>query len=96
MSWSDSLSSRRAERIRDERVWCPPHGSAGSVWGTDVYTDDSSACTAAVHAGLITLDDGGVFAVSNGPGRASYAGSARNGVSTNAFERFEGSFTVRR
>ncbi|MFO0559708.1 MAG: LCCL domain-containing protein [Polyangiales bacterium] len=96
IGWNESLSSRRAERVRNERVWCPPHGGAGSVWGTDVYTDDSSVCTAAVHVGLITLEEGGVFFVSNGPGRASYRGSERNGVSTNGFERFEGSFTVRR
>jgi hypothetical protein len=96
IGWNESLSSRRAERVRNERHWCPPHGIAGSVWGTDVYTDDSSLCTAAVHMGLITLDEGGAFFVSNGPGRASYRGSERNGVSSNGFERFEGSFTVRR
>ena len=27
---------------------CPAGGSAGTVWGSDVYTADSSVCTAAV------------------------------------------------
>src|SRR5260221_202315 len=37
---------------------CPANGSRGRVWGTDVYTDDSSVCTAAVHKGLITTATG--------------------------------------
>lgn len=96
VAWNDTLASRRAERIVRERHWCPPHGAAGSVWGTDVYTDDSSVCTAAVHAGVISLSDGGVFTVSNGPGRDHFVGASRHGVTSNEFARFEGSFRVAR
>ena len=47
---------------------CPFYGVAGSIWGTDVYTDDSSVCTAAVHAGLITLAGGGTVTIEIRPG----------------------------
>ena len=50
----------------------------GSLWGTDVYTADSSICQAALHAGLLTRL-GGQVSVTGEPGRRSYAGTTRNG-----------------
>ena len=63
-------------------VDCRPEGLAHSLWGTDIYTDDSSICTAAAHAGLITLEEGGevTFAFTEGPD--VYPASARNGVTS--------------
>ncbi|KAG8555482.1 hypothetical protein GDO81_017719 [Engystomops pustulosus] len=52
-----------------------------SVWGTDVYTDDSSICRAAIHAGLIP-NEGGEVTVWKTPGHVSYSGSTRNGITT--------------
>jgi LCCL domain len=54
---------------------------AAPVWGTDVYSDDSSICRAARHAGVIG-PEGGAVAVTPAPGRASYRGTPRNGVLT--------------
>jgi hypothetical protein len=72
---------------------CPPGGAAtGAVWGTDVYTDDSAVCAAAVHAGLITPGGGGSVTVFVQPGRGGYTGSARNGVTSNNYAAFPGSF----
>jgi hypothetical protein len=74
---------------------CPGPGTAGSVWGTDVYTDDSSVCTAAVHAGRITLETGGRVTIQMMPGQMMYAGSERNGVTTSDWSTpWEGSFQV--
>ena len=44
---------------------------AGSVWGTDMYTDDSSVCAAAQHAGKVGPAGGEVtvFAASGQPVR---------------------------
>ena len=64
---------------------------AGPVWGSGPYTADSSICNAAVHSGLIG-DDGGVVTLRIAPGRASYAGTQRNGVSTSNWGTFEKSF----
>ena len=73
-------------------IHCPRFGSAAAVWGTDVYTDDSSICTAAVHSGLITYQDGGVVTFRILPGKEAYAGSARNGVETHNYSSWRGSF----
>lgn len=96
MDWTANLTSHRADTQRVRSLWCPPGGTAGSVWGSGPYTDDSSACTAAVHAGLITLEAGGTFRASLLPGRPSYTPSARHGITTNQFGEFAGSFRVRR
>ncbi|MDG2001912.1 MAG: LCCL domain-containing protein, partial [Novosphingobium sp.] len=54
---------------------------SGSVWGTGTYTDDSSICRAALHAGMIS-NRGGQVTFSVMGGLASYRGSNRNGVSS--------------
>ena len=38
-------------------------GSAGPVYGTDIYSDDSSICTAAVHAGRVDFAEGGLVTI---------------------------------
>src|SRR5436189_4857673 len=47
---------------------CPGRGRLDQIWGTTIYTDDSSVCTAAVHQGLITVADGGTVTVEHLPG----------------------------
>ncbi|MDP3278314.1 MAG: LCCL domain-containing protein [Deltaproteobacteria bacterium] len=96
LGWGSSAASHRGSNGQSFRVWCPPNGTKATVWGTGVYTDDSSVCTAAVHAGLVTLAQGGVFSVRPLPGRARYAGSTRNGVASVAYEAFAGSFALSR
>ncbi|MBX3687117.1 MAG: hypothetical protein KF909_13335 [Rhodocyclaceae bacterium] len=56
----------------------------GTVWGTDAYTSDSSLCRAALHAGALGRD-GGRISVMREAGRELYAGSARNGVTSNDY-----------
>jgi hypothetical protein len=67
---------------------------SGAVWGTDIYTDDSNICRAALHAGAIGRQ-GGIITVWHRPGRSSYRGSYRNGVETRNYGRWGGSFEVR-
>ncbi len=66
----------------------------GSVWGTDVYTDDSSLATAAVHAGVLAEGENGVVIVTILPGRSGYTGSTRNGVTTYDYGSWHGSYSV--
>ncbi|PJF27741.1 MAG: hypothetical protein CUN53_02910 [Phototrophicales bacterium] len=75
-------------------VSCPPNGTASSVWGTDIYTDDSSICTAAVHAGVITPASGGTFEIMIMAGQSGYPGSTRNGVMTSQWGSWDRSFAV--
>ena len=94
-SWS---TNAREHRGRSGRFAfdCPanPGGSGGGVWGSGPYTDDSSVCTAGVHAGVITYERGGRVIVGPRPGQNRYAGSDRNGVRTSDYGQYAGSFVV--
>ena len=81
------------DRERDEHtVTCEPNGAPGSVWGTEVYTEDSSICTAAAHAGLITVEEGGEVTFELVEGQDAYEGSEANGITSNDFGAYGGSF----
>ncbi len=62
--------------------------TSGRVWGTDVYTSDSSLAAAAVHAGALGSGMSGTVYVEVLPGAASYAGSSRNGVTSASYGSF--------
>jgi len=71
----------------------PPGGTISSrVWGTDVYTFDCSIASAAVHAGLISAQNGGTVTIEIRGGQSSYKGSFRNGVNSGDWGSFGGSF----
>jgi hypothetical protein len=69
-------------------------GGSGALWGTDIYTDDSSLAAAAVHAGVLTVGQKGVVRVTILPGQAAYAGSVRHGVTSGSWASWPGSFRV--
>jgi hypothetical protein len=74
------------------QVHCPPGcPSNGSLWGTDVYTADSSICLAAIHAGAAP-PSGGVVTVHREYGHPAYRGSIRNGVQSNDYGSFDASY----
>lgn len=81
-------------RGRDHfRCRCGPHDvQAGSVWGTDVYTDDSSICRAALHAGVIG-EFGGQVTVWPQGAEQFFAGTHAHGVTSRDFGLWEWSFT---
>ncbi|MEO1169132.1 MAG: LCCL domain-containing protein [Pseudomonadota bacterium] len=77
---------------RTLRCHCPAGATgSGTVWGTDIYTDDSRICRAAVHAGAIG-PGGGTVVIRAVSGRSSYSGSRRNGVATSNYGRWSGSY----
>ncbi|WP_202950800.1 LCCL domain-containing protein [Microcystis ichthyoblabe FBCC-A1114] len=92
LEWSDTATGLRGRLDQDFTFSCPSSGRVGSVWGTNTYTDDSSICSAAVHAGLITARDGGVVTIRIRPGEDSYAGTNRNGVRSSSYGSWSGSF----
>jgi len=74
-----------------------PSGKAqpSRVVGSGPYTDDSSICSAAVHAGAIHAKDGGDVVIEIRPGQASYQGSERNFIRSAGYDRaWSGSFVV--
>lgn len=64
----------------------------GYVWGDEVYTDDSSVGTAAVHAGLLKSGQVGTVKVMMLPGQSSYAASQKNGITSMSYLSWERSF----
>jgi hypothetical protein len=72
---------------------CTCSGAAtrdGVVWGTDIYTDDSRLCRAALHAGVISAE-GGPVTVVRSAGRPLYVGSSRNGVTSSDYGSYRAS-----
>jgi hypothetical protein len=66
----------------------------GAVWGglNGYYTDDSDVSTAAVHAGVINVNETDVIVVIIRPGRDEYFGSSANGITTGDWGSWSGSF----
>lgn len=93
VSCGDSVNGLNKKNAKAFSVVCPVNCKMGSVWGSDVYTTDSAICVAAVHAGVIGAD-GGPVKVKLTAGKASYAGTVRNGVTSNQWATFDKSFTV--
>lgn len=96
-SWAATAAEHRDEVGHVFTVSCPPGGQLGEVWGTDLYADESSICSAAVHAGLLTIEEGGEVTYEIRGGASIYRGSVRQGVTTGDLGPWENAFTfVRR
>lgn len=67
--------------------------NSSKVWGDGLYTKDSPICKAAIHAGVISKS-GGKVKVTVQPGQDSYKGSTKNGITTESYGSFGGSYTV--
>jgi LCCL domain len=93
-TWNATAAAFRGKNGSRYVYTCPSYGTVSSVWGTDVYTDDSSVCTAAVHASLITLAGGGTVTIEIRPGQASYVSSTRNGITSSAYGPWSGSYVI--
>jgi hypothetical protein len=69
---------------------------SGSIWGTDIYSDDSNIATAAVHAGVLAHGETGAVWLTVVPGQSNYVASSRNGVSSSGWGAWHGSYTLER
>jgi hypothetical protein len=68
--------------------------TGGRLWGTGAYTIDSSPAAAAVHAGLLAAGQTAVVRITLLPGRSSYEGSARNGVTSSSYGSYGASYAI--
>jgi hypothetical protein len=68
----------------------------GPIWGgdNDTYTDDSRLASAAVHAGVLSPGEEGIVEVRILPGRDTYEGSRRNGVTSYSWQWHGGSYRI--
>jgi hypothetical protein len=92
-SWAVTPLGRALAEGDSYEHQCGPGGTPGRIWGTQTYTADSSICTAAVHAGLISAADGGTVAIEVIAGQETYEGTEANGVLSSAYGSFGLSFT---
>ena len=93
--WNTSASMVSFETGKTYKFKCPSGGKESAVWGTDIYTLDSSICNAAVHAGKLTSESGGSVTIELRPGESSYKGTTRNGIKTNDYAEYGHSFVVK-
>jgi len=91
-TWSTTINELKDQAGERFSFNCPAGGAPGSVWGNNPYTSDTSICTAAVHAGLITLVSGGAVVLEVAAGRSSYGGNHRNGVTSRSYGSWGSSF----
>ncbi|MGE4453506.1 MAG: LCCL domain-containing protein [Sphaerochaeta sp.] len=66
----------------------PPGGSEHTIWGSGPYSSDSPIGTAAVHAGLITFQEGGVVTIEFLEEAPSFDQSTQNGVTSEEFDGY--------
>jgi hypothetical protein len=93
--WNTPASIASSETGKTYKFKCPAGGKENAVWGTDIYTLDSSICNAAVHAGKLALESGGPVTIELRPGESSYKGTTRNGITTNGYGAYAHSFVVK-
>ncbi|TNF32402.1 MAG: hypothetical protein EP329_10330 [Deltaproteobacteria bacterium] len=74
-----------------ERSCVCPAQPGGEVFGTGIYTADSSICRAALHAGAVHAG-GGRVTVRGAGGCAGYSGSTAGGVTSRAWGAYGESF----
>ena len=95
INWETTASGFKGGDGQTYKFRCPEQGTEHIVWGSDIYTLDSSICTAAVHAGLFSLDSGGVVTIEFRPGRLTYGSTVRNGITSKTYGEYPNSFVVR-
>jgi hypothetical protein len=62
----------------------------GGLWGSDVYTLDSSLAKAAVHAGVLKVGQTGIVKVRIIPSPPAFAGANRNGIVSGGYGPYPG------
>ncbi|XP_078606729.1 cysteine-rich secretory protein LCCL domain-containing 2-like isoform X5 [Branchiostoma floridae x Branchiostoma japonicum] len=81
----DQYCPYRGRPIHCPRFYCPPSCASyqyARVYGTGTYTDNSSICRAAIHAGVLQDYEAGYVDVWARKGSTSYRGSSQNGVTS--------------
>src|ERR1700712_3079685 len=92
-TWSTKASEYNTNTGQRYTLYFPPNGFVtGTIWGTGVYTTDCSIAGAAVHAGLITSENGGTVTIEMLPGQTAYQGSTYNGITSYNWGSFNSSF----
>ncbi len=63
--------------------------SEGQLWGTDIYSGDSTIGAAAVHAGLLKPGETNLLRVTVVTPPEKFPGTVRNGVTSTEYGRYQ-------
>lgn len=66
----------------------------GQIWGTDIYSGDSSIGAAAVHAGLLKASETKVLRVAVVTPPDSFPATTRNGVTSTEYGKYQYAWTL--
>jgi hypothetical protein len=92
-SWQVTMVDLELNGGDTAEVACSADGEPAKVWGTDVYTADSSICTAAVYEGRLTTASGGRVTIRALAGQRTYQGGEAHDITTRDHGRAKASFT---
>lgn len=67
--------------------------TTGSLWGSGIYTDDSSVARAAVHAGVVAPGQTAEVTINIVEGQSSYPSTTANGVTSSSWGSWGGSYS---
>ncbi|HVT82992.1 MAG TPA: LCCL domain-containing protein [Phycisphaerae bacterium] len=92
---SDTLTAYR-QRVGQTVVMSTVGKLDGNIWGGGggVYTDDSPLGVAAVHAGILKGGESATLKVTLLPGQQSYDAVTKNGITSNAYGPWDGSYRI--
>nr|CAB3262674.1 uncharacterized protein LOC100181691 [Phallusia mammillata] len=105
-SWRDSFSfdnpcTRQADHLdfngfNSTFFPCPPgcQNTTSRLWGTDIYTDDSYICAAAMHSSQIIGSKGGLVQVRKRGPQNIFTSSVREGVTSKTYGAWPSSFSL--
>jgi hypothetical protein len=88
-----TLSAMRAE-VGKTFVFKVTGRADGIVWGSGVYTSDSTLATAAVHAGAVKAGDTALVNVRIVPPPATFSSSTQNGVTSSPYGPYPGAYEI--
>jgi hypothetical protein len=77
------------EAIGDNYYFRVTGVTEGQLWGTDIYSGDSTIGAAAVHAGLLKPSQTAILRVTVVTPPEKFPGSVRNGVTSTEYGRYQ-------
>jgi hypothetical protein len=85
----------KANQIGKTFVWkIKGNASAGTLWGSDTYTLDSTLAAAVVHAGVVKDGQLGAVRVKIIESPAAFTGSTRNGISSYDYGSYPAAYKI--
>ena len=83
---------KKRGNIGEEYYYLIIGSNEGTVWGDNIYTDDSNIAKAAVLEGKCKIDEEQFIGIKIVEGKSSYSSSSKNGVSSSSYGSWPASY----